>query len=82
VTGTFDDWKGSVKLEKKGDVFEKKFELPTVERYLYKVGTTARPPHAHHARPIHPPRDPSRSVQTVRQDLRHRSCAGLRRATA
>ena len=38
VTGTFDDWAKSVKLEKKGDGFEKLVDLPPSEdRILYKV---------------------------------------------
>ncbi|KAF1813397.1 hypothetical protein P152DRAFT_502765 [Eremomyces bilateralis CBS 781.70] len=37
VTGTFDDWKKSIQLEKKGDVFEKTVELPKLnENILYK----------------------------------------------
>lgn len=40
VTGTFDDWAMSVKLDKKdGDRFEKLVELPQVEENIYyKVG--------------------------------------------
>ena len=38
MTGTFDDWAKSVKLEKKGDGFEKLVDLPPSEdRILYKV---------------------------------------------
>jgi len=38
VTGTFDDWAKSVKLEKKGDRFEKLLDLPqTEEKTFYKV---------------------------------------------
>lgn len=38
VTGTFDDWAKSVKLEKKGDSFEKSLELSkTDEKIFYKV---------------------------------------------
>lgn len=38
VTGTFDDWAQSVKLEKKGDTFEKKLDLAlTDEKIYYKV---------------------------------------------
>jgi hypothetical protein len=37
VTGTFDDWTQSVKLEKKGDIFEKTVELPADKKVLYKV---------------------------------------------
>ncbi|KAL9109682.1 MAG: hypothetical protein Q9227_005720 [Pyrenula ochraceoflavens] len=37
VTGTFDDWAKSVKLEKVGDSFEKEVQLPkTDEKILYK----------------------------------------------
>lgn len=40
VTGTFDDWAKSVKLEKKdGNRFEKLVELPQAEENIYyKVG--------------------------------------------
>ena len=38
VTGTFDDWARSVKLEKKGDHFEKLVKLPSAkEQIFYKV---------------------------------------------
>jgi hypothetical protein len=37
VTGTFDDWSKSVKLDKKGDIFEKTVELPLDKKVLYKV---------------------------------------------
>ena len=38
VTGTFDDWAKSVKLEKKGDGFEKKVDLPASgQKIYYKV---------------------------------------------
>lgn len=38
MTGTFDDWAKSVKLEKKGDRFEKLLDLPqTEEKIFYKV---------------------------------------------
>lgn len=38
MTGTFDDWAKSVKLEKKGDRFEKLLDLPqTEEKTFYKV---------------------------------------------
>ncbi|KAI9778461.1 MAG: hypothetical protein M1839_008107 [Geoglossum umbratile] len=36
VSGTFDGWKKTVRLEKKGDVFEKSVDLPLNERILYK----------------------------------------------
>jgi len=42
VTGTFDDWAKSVKLVKKGDIFEKLVELPQVEEKIYyKVCTSS-----------------------------------------
>jgi 1,4-alpha-glucan branching enzyme len=37
VTGDFDDWQKSVKLEKNGDIFEKTVELPLGKKILYKV---------------------------------------------
>ena len=38
MTGTFDDWAKSVKLERKGDGFEKLLDLPeTEEKIFYKV---------------------------------------------
>ena len=38
MTGTFDDWAKSEKLEKKGDYFEKLVELPlSKEKIYYKV---------------------------------------------
>lgn len=38
VTGTFDDWGKTVKLDKKGDAFEKLVTLPkTDEKVFYKV---------------------------------------------
>ena len=38
MTGTFDDWAKSVKLERKGEGFEKLLELPeTEEKIFYKV---------------------------------------------
>ena len=40
VTGTFDDWGKTEKLEKVGDVFEKEVTLPSAdEKYYYKVRT-------------------------------------------
>jgi hypothetical protein len=36
VTGTFDNWSKSIKLEKTGSVFEKTVELPNEEKILYK----------------------------------------------
>jgi hypothetical protein len=39
VTGTFDNWTKSVRLEKVGDVFEKEVEFgPDTEKIFYKVG--------------------------------------------
>ena len=38
VTGTFDDWSKSIKLEKEGSVFEKTVDLPNATtKWLYKV---------------------------------------------
>ena len=38
VTGTFDQWSKSIRLDKKGNGFEKEVELPLgEEKYLYKV---------------------------------------------
>jgi hypothetical protein len=38
VTGTFDDWGKTVKLEKKGDVYEKEVQLlKSDEKVYYKV---------------------------------------------
>jgi hypothetical protein len=41
VTGTFDDWGKTEKLEKKGDVFEKSVHLPDKDKILYKVRNDA-----------------------------------------
>lgn len=39
MTGTFDNWSKSEKMEKVGDVFEKAVDLPdTSEKIYYKVG--------------------------------------------
>lgn len=38
VTGTFDDWGKSVKLEKEDGVFVKQVELPLGQTISYKVG--------------------------------------------
>lgn len=35
VTGTFDDWTKSVKLDKKGDVFEKTVDLKDASKKIY-----------------------------------------------
>jgi Glycogen recognition site of AMP-activated protein kinase len=38
VTGTFDDWGNSEKLNKVGDIFEKEVQLPDASKnILYKV---------------------------------------------
>jgi hypothetical protein len=38
VTGTFDDWGKTIKLEQKGDVFEKEVHFPvTGDKVHYKV---------------------------------------------
>lgn len=37
VSGTFDNWKKTVRLEQKGGVFEKTVGLPLNERILYKA---------------------------------------------
>lgn len=42
VTGDFDDWKQTVKLEKEDNVFKKTVELPKAKT-MYKVSA---PPHA------------------------------------
>ena len=42
MTGTFDDWARSVKLEKKGNHFEKLVELPLAsEKMYYKVSSSS-----------------------------------------
>ena len=44
MTGTFDDWAKSVKLEKKGEGFEKLVDLPqSEEKILYKVRNLSGP---------------------------------------
>lgn len=55
VTGTFDDWARSVKLEKKGDHFEKLVELPlSNEKIFYKVCCFTAPAYLYEeVRPIH-----------------------------
>lgn len=35
VTGTFDDWGRTVKLEKNGDVFEREVQLPKADEKVY-----------------------------------------------
>lgn len=43
VTGTFDDWGKTVRLDRNGEVFEKEVELPaTEEKIQYKVRTFFR----------------------------------------
>ncbi|KAK4965209.1 hypothetical protein LTR28_003522 [Elasticomyces elasticus] len=43
VTGTFDNWSKSVKLDKKGDTFEKLVNLPSADaKILYKVRDAVR----------------------------------------
>lgn len=37
VTGTFDDWGKTEKLDRKGDFFEKDVQLPNKDKILYKV---------------------------------------------
>jgi hypothetical protein len=38
VTGTFDDWKQTEQLQKKGDIFEKEVTLPSAaDKIYYKV---------------------------------------------
>lgn len=54
VTGTFDNWTKSVKLEKKGDVFEKTVELEnTSDKIYYKVRRGVEQSEQH-IMPIHP----------------------------
>lgn len=44
MTGTFDNWSKSEKMEKVGDAFEKAVDLPdTSEKIYYKVGTITCP---------------------------------------
>lgn len=45
MTGTFDDWGKTVRLDKKGDLYEKLVHLPeTAKNIYYKVGKrTVRP---------------------------------------
>jgi hypothetical protein len=35
VTGTFDDWGKTIKLDKVGDVFEKQVQLPKADEKVY-----------------------------------------------
>lgn len=44
VTGTFDDWAKSVKLEKEDGVFVKQVELPLGQTISYKVGSSVSLP--------------------------------------
>jgi hypothetical protein len=51
VTGTFDDWTKSVKLEKEGDVFQKTVDLKDASKKIYyKVGASPIFPHHRPAR--------------------------------
>lgn len=38
VTGTFDDWGKTVRLDRVGDIFSKEVSLPAGEKIYYKVG--------------------------------------------
>jgi hypothetical protein len=38
VTGTFDDWGKTVKLDRVGDIFAKEVSLPAQQKIQYKVG--------------------------------------------
>lgn len=38
VTGTFDDWGKTVKLDRVGDIFTKEVSVPTGKRIHYKAG--------------------------------------------
>jgi hypothetical protein len=40
VTGTFDDWGKTVKLDRVGDIFAKEVTLPAGEKIQYKVGAS------------------------------------------
>jgi hypothetical protein len=40
VTGTFDDWGKTVKLDRVGDIFAKEVSLPTGKKIHYKVGAS------------------------------------------
>jgi hypothetical protein len=43
VTGSFDDWGKTVKLDRKGDVFTKEVQLPSAdEKVHYKVSSDLR----------------------------------------
>lgn len=37
MTGTFDDWGKTVKLDRVGDIFSKEVSVPTGKRIHYKV---------------------------------------------
>lgn len=41
MTGTFDDWSKSVKLDRTGHAFEKTVPLPNDKKILYKVRKSA-----------------------------------------
>lgn len=47
VTGTFDDWKQTVKLEHDGTIFQKTVTLPSSDKIYYKVNRAAAT-HARH----------------------------------
>lgn len=38
VTGTFDDWGKTVRLDRVGEIFSKEVSLPAGEKVCYKVG--------------------------------------------
>lgn len=42
MTGTFDNWSQSVKLEAKNQVHEKLVALPKTDRIFFKVGSSHR----------------------------------------
>lgn len=42
MTGTFDDWKKTVQLQKEDGIFKKTVELPK-QKVLYKVGPSPLP---------------------------------------
>ncbi|KAI9670474.1 MAG: hypothetical protein M1817_004341, partial [Caeruleum heppii] len=51
VTGTFDDWGKTVRLEKKGSIFIKDVELPATEQKIhYKTDGFSTLGHVHHVR--------------------------------
>lgn len=46
VTGTFDDWGKTVKLDRKGDAFEKEVHLPSTHENVYYKVLFLRFPHS------------------------------------